>query len=207
MAKLIVEEQKEFSVFPPDSILLLKVDELEVKDVQGRNGDWQKLEAKFKVLGIQTVSEGSPEDYEDMIAGPIWGSVPMRLTDNPENKLRLWAEAILGIQLGIGFELDTDLFLNRQCRGITGQYEKRTVNPQTGKNFKAHQIVALLPWESSYGQTQQSAPAQQNPTQQQGFSMVSTPSPQAQQGVSAAVTGGPGAGAGVDLGPGEDPPF
>jgi len=157
MAKIIVEEQKDLTLLPIDSILHLKVDELTIRDVDGRHGKWQKLEFKFKILGIQAIGDGSPaEQYEDVIASPIWGSVPFRLTDSAENKLRQWAEAILGIQLGVGFELDTDLFLNRECRGITTQYDKRTTNPATGQPFKAHQIDALLSRGDLY-----STPAQQ----------------------------------------------
>lgn len=145
MAKLIVEEQKEYSVLPVDSILHLKVDEISTRTVNGRNGDWEKLEFKFKVLGIQAIGDGSdPADYEDVIGGPIWGSVPMRLTTNPENKLRLWSEAIFGMELGAGFELDTDNFLNREVRGLTGQYDKRSTDSQ-GRPFKGHQIDSLLP--------------------------------------------------------------
>lgn len=158
MAKLTVEEQKEYAVLPADSILLLKVDELTEKEVNGANGPWTKLEIKFKVLGIQATGDGSPVDgYEDMIAGPIWGSVPLRLTEHPENKLRLWAEAILGIEMGLGFELDTDVFVGRECRGITSQYDKRNVDPKTGKPFKGHQVTSLLP--KATGQYAAAAPA------------------------------------------------
>ena len=145
MAKIIVEEQKDFTLLPVDSILNLKVDEVEIREVPGRNGTWEKVEIKFKVLGIQAVGDGSPvEGYEDVIAGPIWGSVPFRLTDSPENKLRQWAEAILGMDLGLGYELDTDHFLSRECRGITSQYDKKSKDPKTGLPFKSHQIDALL---------------------------------------------------------------
>src|SRR5690349_15427771 len=172
MAKLVVEEQKEYSVLPVDSILHLKVEELCTRTVNGRNGDWEKLEFKFKVLGIQAIGDGSdPADYEDIIGGPMWGSVPMRLTSNPENKLRLWAEAILGMELGVGFELDTDMFLSRECRGLTGQYDKRTTDSQ-GRPFKGHQIDSLLP-KSDGGSQPQAAQdpwaSPQAPQQQVGW--------------------------------------
>lgn len=174
MARITVEEQKEFTLLPPDSILHLKVDELTVREVDGRHGKWEKLEFKFKILGIQVVGGGgNPDDYEDVIAGPIWGSVPFRLTDSPENKLRQWAEAILGLELGVGYELDTDLFLGRECRGLTSQYEKRSKDAQ-GNPFKGHQIDSLLPkagaQPQSYQQPQQNMQdpwATQQPAQQQ----------------------------------------
>lgn len=145
MAKITVQEQKDLTVLPIDSIVHLKVDELKIREVDGRHGKWEKLEFKFKILGIQATGDGSPVDqYEDAIASPIWGSVPYRLTDSAENKLRQWAEAILGIEMGVGFELDTDLLLGRECRGITSQYDKRAKDAQ-GNPIKAHQVDSLLP--------------------------------------------------------------
>lgn len=145
MAKITLEEAPEFVTLPPDSILDLKVEEVNIREQQGRNGTWHKVEIKFKVLGIQAIGDGSPvENYESMITQHIWGSVPFKLTDSPENKLRQWAEAIFGMELGLGFELDTDLFLNRQVRGITSQYDAKTKDPKTGLPFKRHQIESLL---------------------------------------------------------------
>lgn len=175
MPKIVVEEQKEFTLLPKDSILHLKVDELTVREVDGRHGKWHKLEFKFKILGIQAAGDGSPvEQFEDVIAGPIWGSVPFKLTDSPENKLRQWAEAILGIELGIGFELDTDIFLGRECRGITSQYEKKAKDSQ-GNPLRSHQVDSLLPKAGG-------AP---------------TPQPQVQQQMIAAATQDPWATPGV----------
>jgi len=145
MAKLIVEEQKEFTLLPEDTILLLKVDELKEVDLVSAHGPWTKLEIKFKIMGVQAVGGGGdPSEYEDMIAGPIWGSVPLKLTDSPENKLRQWAEAIFGVEMGVGFELDTELFLSRQVRGVTSQYKKKDLDSKGNPVFK-HQIGALLP--------------------------------------------------------------
>jgi hypothetical protein len=167
MAKLIVEEQKEFSLLPVDSILLLKVDEQKEIELQGAHGPWSKLEIKFKILGIQAIGDGSdPAGFEDMIAGPIWGSVPLRLTNSPDNKLRQWAEAIFGMELGIGFELDTDLFLGRQVRGITSQYKKKEPDSQGRPIFK-HQIDALLPMGGNATPSVPQAQQQMQQVQQQ----------------------------------------
>lgn len=166
MAKITVEEQKEFTLLPPDSILLLKVDECTTKEQQGRNGPWIKLEVKFKVLGIQAIGDGSdPRDYEAIIGGPIWGSVPFKITDSPENKLNLWTSAILGLEPTVGYELDTDHFLNREVRGLTSQYDKRSTDPRTGLPFKGHQIDSLLP--KGPGPQFQQAPPQYAAQQQQ----------------------------------------
>lgn len=139
MARITMEEQQEFAVLPVDSILELKVEHATVKTVDGRNGTWQKVEFEFKVLGVQALGDGGPvEQFDDLITRSIYGSVPFKLTDSPENKLRQWAEAILGMELGIGFELDTDMFEGRQCRGITSQYK-------TKAGYDRHQVESLLP--------------------------------------------------------------
>lgn len=146
MARITVEHQEERDTFPVDSILHLKIDELEVREQQGRNGTWQKLEFKFKILGVQVAGDGGPVDrFDSWIGQHIWGSVPFRLTDSTENKLRLWCEAILGQELGVGFELDTDFLEGREVRGVVSQYEKKNKDPKTGLPFKAHQIEQLLP--------------------------------------------------------------
>lgn len=183
MAKLVMEEQKEYAVLPPDSILLLKVDEQTEKEVPGRDGrdPWTKLEIKFKVLGIIAIGDGSPvENYEDLIAGPIWGSVSLKFTEHPENKLRQWAEAILGVELGVGYELDTDIFVGRECKGITSVYDKRNIDPKTNRPFQAHQISALLPKPA--GQYAAAVPAQAPPAQAQAPAAVPAADPWAPVG-------------------------
>lgn len=209
MAKIIVEEAKEFALLPEQSIVHLKVEDAEVKDVQGNHGPWQKLELKFKILGVQVTGDGSPvEGYEELLTGPIWGSVPFRLTDSPENRLRQWAEAILGVELGIGFELDTDLFLNRQVRGVTIQYDKK-IRDRSGNPFKGHKIDSLLPKAGSTPQTQTYQQPQQGWSngqtgQQQGWSNGQQ---NRQQAANAAAN--PFAGSGISAGNTSDdpPPF
>ena len=149
MAKIVLEEQPEFVVLPDDSILFLKIEDVNTREITSTRNDssWTKLEFKFKILGIQVTGDGSPLDrYDSMIGQEIWGSVPFRLTDSPENKLRIWSEAILDMDLGVGFELDTDYFKGRECRGITSTYEKKSGNPdpKTGKMPRRHQIETLL---------------------------------------------------------------
>lgn len=149
MAKLTVEHQEEILTFPTDTILDLKIEEANVKTVQGARGDWQKVEFKFKVLDIQATGDGSPRDaYSNWIGQFIYGSVPARLTDSPENKLRIWAEAVFRQPLGLGFELDTDMFLSRRVRGLTSQYESNS-RGAGGEKLKRHQIETLLPAHDS----------------------------------------------------------
>lgn len=163
MAKLIVEEQKEFPTLPPDSILNLLVDSVEVRTVQGSRGPWDKLEFKFKITGIQSTPGAHPSNFDNLVGEFIYGSTPFRITDSQENKLRLWAEAILNRPLELGFELDTDYFLRRECRGVTSTYEKRAKD-SNGNPFIGHQINSLLPLGSGQGVVPGQAP--QQPVQQ-----------------------------------------
>ena len=146
--KIVMEAYEEIEILPIDSIVMLKVTAADVKEIPStRNGgSWQKLELTFKIMDIQTVGDGTARDlYEGLITRNIWGSVPFRFNTSPENKLKQWVEAILGMELTEGFELDTDLLVNRSVRGITTTYDKRTIDTRTGKPFTNHQIDALLP--------------------------------------------------------------
>lgn len=146
MPKLIAEEHKDFQLLPPDSILYLRIADLEVREVERRNGGtWQKLEFTFDINGIQKLGDGTdPAQYAEVVGTKIWGSCPFKLTDSPENRLKRWIEAILGLEITKGFELDTDYLLKRECRGITSTYEKRIKDPRTGLPYKGHQIEDLL---------------------------------------------------------------
>jgi hypothetical protein len=148
MAKLTLEHQEEILTFPTDSILELKIEEANLVTVPPRNGNgegWTKIEFVFKILGIQAIGDGgNPQDYSNWITRKIYGSVPARLTDSPENRLRIWAEAIFKQELGIGFELDTDMFIGRHVRGLTSQYDAKG-RTSTGAPMKRHQIETLLP--------------------------------------------------------------
>jgi hypothetical protein len=151
MPRITMTDQPDFAVLPSDSIVLLKIEETSIREVDGKNGKWEKLNVKFKVLDIQAIGDGSPkEGYESLIGDTMWGSVPFKLTTNPENKLRQWVEAIFGMELSQGFELDTDLLEGRTVRGITSQYASKTTDA-SGKPFMRHQVDSLLPYGSGVG--------------------------------------------------------
>lgn len=146
MAKATMEHYEEMPVLPDNSIIYLKVDALAIKQVDGARGAWEKAEFTFKMLGVQTLGDDSDPDLYDVLIGQkIWGSIPFRFSDNPENKLKQWTEALLGLELEAGFELDTDILLRREARGITSHYEKRTIDVRTGRPFRNHQVESLLP--------------------------------------------------------------
>lgn len=176
MAKIVLEEQPEFAVLPAETILDLVIEEANIKTLEGRNGPWQKVEVKFKILGIQATGDGSPvEAYDSLVTQNIYGSVPFRLTDAAENKLRLWAEAIFQMELGAGFELDTDMFVRRQVRGVTSQYDSKTKDPKTGVAFKRHQVDALLPKGGSAAPTLTAVPTPAVPADPWGSAQSEDP--------------------------------
>lgn len=208
MPKIVVQEEKEFSVLPENSIVYLKIEKVEQVDVPSRQGGtWEKLEFTFKCLGIQVLGDdGDINDYEDVITSTMYGSVSARLTVSPENRLRQWAEAILGVELGLGYELDTDLFLNRQVRGVTIQYDKK-IRDRSGNPYKGHKIDSLLPKAGSTPQTQTYQQPQQGWSngqtgQQQGWSNGQQ---NRQQAANAAAN--PFAGSGISAGQDDMPPF
>lgn len=147
MARITMEEQKEFLVFPVDTLLLLKVLEASTVDVPGKDGrdGWTKCSFKFKILQVIATGDGSPiQAWDEMVGKEIFGSVPWRLTDSPENKLRIWSEALLQVEMGLGFDLDSNMFPGRTVKGVTSQYNGKAINPATQQPYKKHQIETLL---------------------------------------------------------------
>ena len=139
MPKIVMEEYEEFPTLPADTIVSVKVDSIFIKELQGQRGAWQKAEFTFKILGVPS------DQYAALIGQKIYGSVPFRFTESPDNKLRQWVEAIFGMELTAGFELDTDLLIGREARGIVANYDKKAKDPRTGNPCKGHQISDLLP--------------------------------------------------------------
>lgn len=146
MAKVVLENFDEFPVLPEGSIIHTRVEDVVEREVNGKNGTWKKLEFTFKITDIQTTGDGSPtEKYESLVGSKIWGSCPFRFVNSPDNRLKQFVEAILGMTVDVGFELDTDLLVGKKVRAITNQYDKKTINSATGKPFKGQQVDALLP--------------------------------------------------------------
>lgn len=142
MAKLVVEEVKEFGVLPEDARVGVRVESITEKDVPARNGNegWTKLEFKFVFEDLPDVFMQEPE-YAELIGTRVWGSVTKKLNQHPDNKLRLWAEALLNMgELGVGFELDTDMLIGRYAKGVIGHYTRKD-----GQGGVKMQIMGLLP--------------------------------------------------------------
>lgn len=132
MPKITMEESGDFTVLPEGEIIFVRVRDTNVIDLEGKHGPWQKLEFEFDITGVTN------EDYKDAVNQYIWGSVPFRFTDHPDNKLKQWTEALFGLELEPGFELDTSDFIGREARAIISNYDTRNGD-------KRHQVDALLP--------------------------------------------------------------
>lgn len=141
MAKLIVEEAKDYSVLPEDTIVGIEVEDITEREVPGVGGHegWTKLEFKTVIRELPT-HLAEVAEYRELLDTTLWGSVSMRLTQHPDNKLRQWAEALLDMgPLPVGFELDTDMLKRRRGRAVVGHYTKR------GSTSPRMRINAILP--------------------------------------------------------------
>lgn len=134
MAVIKADKGEDFVVLPKDIVINVRVDSTKVETIPGKgnNDDWDKLDFKF------TITHVSNEQYQEAAGQTIWGGVPFRLTDHPDNRLKQWVEALLGIEVSEGFELDTDLLNGRQARAIVDNYPRKT-------GGMAHKVGALLP--------------------------------------------------------------
>lgn len=136
MAKIAMEEPTEWTVLPENTIITVKVLDSQVEVLDGKYGEWQKLNVTFEIVD-------APEPWaskDDVIGSKIWGGVPFKFEDDPDNPLKNWTEAILGFDVSgqIGFELDTEDWVGRKCRAVVRTFTKRN-----GK--EGHGVDALLP--------------------------------------------------------------
>jgi hypothetical protein len=125
---------EDFIVLPKDLVITVRVDETKVETIPGKNGNdpWEKLDFKFTITNVAN------EQYSEAVGQTIWGGVAFRLTDHPDNRLKQWVEALLGIEVSEGFELDTDMLSHRTARAIVDNYPRKT-------GGFAHKVGALLP--------------------------------------------------------------
>lgn len=137
MPKLTMEahDPNQYKTLPVDTIVQLEVVNIDEREVKSAKGDWMKLEFKFNILEIP---DALSQEFGEVIGTPIWGSVGARFSEHPDNKLKKWAEALFGVDLNVGYELDTDDLLGKKCRGAISQYKKRD-------GGMSHQVAELFP--------------------------------------------------------------
>lgn len=119
---------------PEDTLVRVRCLEEKVEERSTRDGSntWQSLSLKFEILA-------TPEGYEHAVGDWVYGDVSFKLTDHPDNPLRLWTEALLGIEVGRGFDLDTEHFVGRECKAVLGTYFSKKYKVNKNK------VVGLLP--------------------------------------------------------------
>jgi hypothetical protein len=144
MTRIVAVDQEDRILLPDETLLMLTTTEVKVVEREGKNGPYSRLEFKFTIADVIAAGDGGPrEKYLGVIGSPIWGGVSARLTTAADNPLRLWAEALLNIQITAGFELDTDYLVNRRCRGVVQQYTTRKVDGQ-GNPLKGNSVGHVL---------------------------------------------------------------
>lgn len=146
MAKVVCEDAPEFEVLPPDTVITVRVLETSVNEYPGKNGSWEKLEFKFEIERV------FDESFTEAVGQWIWGGCAFRLTNHPDNTLNQWTAALLGIEPGIGFELDTDMFVGKKAKAVVSNYNTKDGKPR-------HKVEALLPLETASVGAPMAAPA------------------------------------------------
>jgi hypothetical protein len=130
MGIIIEVEESGFTGFIEDGeILNAKVASVELKEkpfVDDKTGEKvKKFEFKFKI-------NDPGGDHDDRF---IWGETSTRVTDHPENRLRNWAEALLGQRLPPHYKFNTDDLQDRDCRVIVGKETKIRTQGEKTRNF------------------------------------------------------------------------
>jgi len=130
----ITLQEDDYLLLPENTLIGVKVSEIEVVEIPGKDGKkpWEKINFKF-------IIKSAPAAYDAAVGSPIWGGIGFRFSLNPDNQLYQWVSALLGgLDLQVGFELDTDLLIGREAKALTTQYPKK--NGGFG-----HRVDSLLP--------------------------------------------------------------
>jgi hypothetical protein len=129
--KLTLEEGQEFPILPDDAIVPARIVEIESRD-PNEFRSWPDMQWKFTVLDVPS------QEFSSLIGSHLWGQTTQRFTLHPDNKLRQWLEAALGVDLTEpGVEVETDAAVNREVRVLIGSYD--------GKKGKRNKVVGVLP--------------------------------------------------------------
>lgn len=182
MPKVTCGAAEEFLTFPTDTLLALKVDSIE----EAEGTKYPQYKWTFKILNIIALGDNSdPTPYEVMVGSKIVTRISARMTTHERNQMRRWVEACLDMTIQEGFELDTDLLIGRNVKGVTKIWTGKEVDTYTGKPRSGHQIDALLPMGSAAaaplagGWDQPSPAAAQAWGQQSAWGQQAAPAPAA----------------------------
>jgi hypothetical protein len=122
--KRVVEHVKPKEPIPEDTILaatIVAIREIK-KDFKDGTGEQPRIEFKFKIT--------APGVWEGQT---ITGDLPDNLNDGEFNRFRQWCELLLGFEIPLGYELDTDDLINKACRIVVGarNYINKNGEPDT----------------------------------------------------------------------------
>jgi hypothetical protein len=65
----------------------------------------------------------------------IWGDTSTVFSNNPNCRLYAWAQEILGIELPVGYDLDTEVLVSHDCRVVVGRREYQKDGKDQVRNF------------------------------------------------------------------------
>lgn len=114
MPILEVEESNYVGPIPDDEVLIAEVTGVKAtvkpfKDDQGN--DIERMEFAFVVA----------DETSQFHNTRVWGDTSRTFSNNPNCKLWCWSQAILGQELGVGDQLDTDDLVGEMCRIVVKQ--------------------------------------------------------------------------------------
>ena len=124
MPKATMREEAEYAL-PAGEYFPARLDSVSEKEIEffkkDKNGNRTEEKSSFtKWVWEFKITDG---DYTGMKA---WGETEDRVTNREDNLVRQWAEALLGKELEIGDEFDTDAVLGLPCLLTVRHDEPRT---------------------------------------------------------------------------------
>lgn len=103
---------------------IFKAKLMDIKERRWDDGG-RSIEFRFRIN-----SDGDPHDGTD-----VWGKTSDKFVAHPNCKLYSWSEALLGMKLPGGYNLDADDLLNRECQIIVGKREYTQNGEKKERNF------------------------------------------------------------------------
>ena len=135
MPKAIVEEQEQWKLphQEPMPATLVSVVEKSFSGVSQKTGkEWSitKWTWEWDITG---------GDYAGLKA---WGDTDPKMTNHPDDKVRQWAETLLGVELDMGDGIDTDDLLGLSGLILCNNTEEKK---KDGTPFFKSEVVNVLP--------------------------------------------------------------
>jgi hypothetical protein len=104
-----LEESTFAGYLPEDDIKTAEVISVKLEEKPYTDDDGNKVKKvvfKFGIIDPDGTHDGTN----------VWGETPPRFNTHPDCKLRNWSSAILGSVLPVGYKLETDLLVGKECR-------------------------------------------------------------------------------------------